>query len=109
MLGKTEVNGDNAAPIWKWLKDEMPGFMGLKRIKWNFEKFLISADGKVVGRWASTTGPASLEEPIVKEIEKAKQSGTLAAAATAAPTTTADAPAPAPADAPVKTEEAKLA
>lgn len=106
MLGKTEVNGDNAAPIWKWLKDEMPGFMGLKRIKWNFEKFLVSADGKVVGRWASTTGPASLEEPIVKEIEKAKQSGTLAAAAATA-TTTADAPAPA--DAPAKTEEAKLA
>ncbi|KAL2008291.1 hypothetical protein VTN00DRAFT_8273 [Thermoascus crustaceus] len=72
VLGKTEVNGDNASPLWEWMKTEMPGIMGLKRVKWNFEKFLISADGKVVGRWASTTKPESLEETILKEIEKAK-------------------------------------
>lgn len=72
MLGKTEVNGDKAEPVWEWMKNEMPGIMGLKRVKWNFEKFLISAEGKVVGRWASTTKPESLEETILKEIEKAK-------------------------------------
>ena len=67
------MNGDKAAPIWEWLKTEKPGVMGLKRVKWNFEKFLIDADGKVVGRWASTTKPESLEGTIVKEIEKAEK------------------------------------
>lgn len=78
MLGKSDVNGDKAAPVWTWMKEQQPGLLGLKRIKWNFEKFLISADGKVVGRWASLTKPESLEEPILKEIEKAKKEGSLA-------------------------------
>ncbi|PYH95111.1 thioredoxin-like protein [Aspergillus ellipticus CBS 707.79] len=78
VLGKLDVNGDKAAPVWTWMKEQQPGLLGLKRIKWNFEKFLISADGKVVGRWASLTKPESLEEPIVKEIEKAQKAGTLA-------------------------------
>ncbi|KAF9893045.1 hypothetical protein FE257_012456 [Aspergillus nanangensis] len=79
VLGKLDVNGANAAPIWEWMKEERPGLLGMKRVKWNFEKFLISADGKVVGRWASTTKPQSLEADILKEIEKAKKNGTLAA------------------------------
>lgn len=70
-----DVNGDNVAPIWDWLKSEKPGVVGLKRVKWNFEKFLIDADGKVVGRWASTTKPESLEGTILKEIEKAEKAG----------------------------------
>jgi len=70
MLAKIDVNGDNAAPLYTWMKAEIPGLMGMKRIKWNFEKFLISADGKVVGRWASITKPESLEGAILKEIEK---------------------------------------
>ncbi|EEP79736.1 glutathione peroxidase [Uncinocarpus reesii 1704] len=75
VLGKVDVNGDRASPVFDWMKKEMPGLMGLKRVKWNFEKFLISADGKVVGRWASTTKPESLEGQIVKEIEKAEKTG----------------------------------
>lgn len=74
VLGKLDVNGNEAAPVWEWMKEEMPGLMGLKRVKWNFEKFLISADGKVVGRWASTTKPETLEETILKEIEKGSSS-----------------------------------
>lgn len=70
VLGKLDVNGNEAAPVFNWMKEEMPGLMGLKRVKWNFEKFLISADGKVVGRWASTTKPETLEETILQEIEK---------------------------------------
>ena len=70
ILGKTEVNGDNANPLFQWLKEEKPGLMGLKRIKWNFEKFLIGRDGKVKARWASTTKPESLEKNILEEIEK---------------------------------------
>ena len=46
--------------------------MGLKRVKWNFEKFLIGRDGKVKGRWASTTKPENLASPILAEIEKGK-------------------------------------
>lgn len=69
MLGKTEVNGDGAEPLWAWLKTEKPGIMGLTRIKWNFEKFLVGKDGKVKARWASTSKPEGLREAIVKELK----------------------------------------
>ena len=72
MLGKADVNGDKAEPLYDWLKGEKAGIMGLKRIKWNFEKFLVGRDGKVVGRWASTTKPEALKAPIEEEINKAK-------------------------------------
>ncbi|PLN85557.1 glutathione peroxidase [Aspergillus taichungensis] len=78
VLGKLDVNGEQAAPLWTWMKEQQPGLMGLKRIKWNFEKFLISPDGKVVGRWASVTKPESLEQTILAELEKAKKQGLLA-------------------------------
>jgi len=68
VLGKVDVNGDSAAPVFEWLKKEKPGVMGLKRVKWNFEKFLIGRDGKVKGRWASTSKPESLKEAIEKEL-----------------------------------------
>ncbi|OJD34280.1 glutathione peroxidase [Diplodia corticola] len=68
VLGKVDVNGDKADPVWEWMKSEKAGLMGLKRIKWNFEKFLIGKDGKVKGRWASTTKPESLKDVIEKEL-----------------------------------------
>lgn len=68
VLGKTEVNGDSPEPVWEWMKKEKPGLMGLQRIKWNFEKFLIGKDGKVKGRWASTTKPASIKNAIEAEL-----------------------------------------
>ncbi|OBT53762.1 hypothetical protein VE04_05045 [Pseudogymnoascus sp. 24MN13] len=70
IFGKTEVNGDNADPLWEYIKSEKPGLMGMKRVKWNFEKFLISRDGKVVERWASTKKPETLEGDVLKEIAK---------------------------------------
>lgn len=70
VLGKTNVNGDHAEPLYEWLKKEKPGILGLKRIKWNFEKFLIGKDGKVVERWASTAKPQSLESAILAELKK---------------------------------------
>jgi glutathione peroxidase-family protein len=70
IMKKIDVNGDGADPVYKWLKDEKAGLMGLKMIKWNFEKFLIGADGKVKGRWASTTKPEALEKPILDELAK---------------------------------------
>jgi peroxiredoxin len=72
IMGKTDVNGDKATPLYEWLKESHPGLLGLKRIKWNFEKFLIGRDGKVKGRWASTTKPESLEKPILDELNKSK-------------------------------------
>jgi glutathione peroxidase len=68
-MQKIDVNGDKASDLYEWLKTEKPGLMGLKRIKWNFEKFLVGRDGKVKGRWASTTKPESLEKPILDELE----------------------------------------
>lgn len=74
ILGKTNVNGDNAEPVYEWMKKEMPGLLGMKRIKWNFEKFLIGRDGKVKQRWASTTKPESLESAIGAELNKGDKS-----------------------------------
>ena len=71
MLKKVDVNGDDAAPVWEWMKASHPGMLGLKRIKWNFEKFLIGPDGKVKSRWGSVTKPESLKEPILQEINAA--------------------------------------
>ncbi|KAF2140468.1 uncharacterized protein K452DRAFT_288552 [Aplosporella prunicola CBS 121167] len=72
VLGKIDVNGEEAAPVFEWLKKEMPGLMGLKRVKWNFEKFLVGRDGTVKGRWASTTKPESLKEVVEKELTGGK-------------------------------------
>ncbi|KAG9235395.1 putative peroxiredoxin HYR1 [Amylocarpus encephaloides] len=68
IMGKTDVNGDQASPLFEWLKKEKPGLMGMKRVKWNFEKFLVGKDGAVKGRWASTTKPESLAKPILDEL-----------------------------------------
>ncbi|OYZ43576.1 MAG: glutathione peroxidase, partial [Novosphingobium sp. 16-62-11] len=66
LMAKIEVNGDNADPLYDWLKKEAPGLLGTKAIKWNFTKFLIGRDGKVVSRYAPTDKP----ESIAKDIEK---------------------------------------
>ena len=68
VLGKVDVNGDSADPVFEWLKNEKAGLMGLKRVKWNFEKFLVGRDGKVINRWASTTKPESIKADIEKAI-----------------------------------------
>jgi glutathione peroxidase len=64
LMAKVEVNGDAASPLFDWLKTEAPGVLGTKRIKWNFTKFLIGRDGKVVRRFAPTEKPAKLESAI---------------------------------------------
>ena len=69
IMKKTDVNGDKAEPVFEWMKKEMPGLMGLKRVKWNFEKFLIGKDGQVKMRWASYTKPESLEGAIEAELK----------------------------------------
>ncbi|KAK5139599.1 glutathione peroxidase [Cryomyces antarcticus] len=80
VLGKTDVNGAHAEPVWEWMKASMPGLLGLKRVKWNFEKFLIGRDGEVKQRWASTAKPESLKAAIENELQAgAKPSKTEAA------------------------------
>ncbi|PAV16223.1 telomerase reverse transcriptase [Pyrrhoderma noxium] len=78
LMQKSDVNGDNTNPVYKWLKDEKAGLLGLTRVKWNFEKFLIDKNGKVAHRWASTKSPESIEP----EIEKLLNEGGEAAPAT---------------------------
>ena len=60
MFDKIEVNGDNAHPLYKYLKHEAPGLMGPEAIKWNFTKFLVRKDGTVYKRYAPTTTPGQL-------------------------------------------------
>ncbi|EGV62163.1 Glutathione peroxidase 2 [Yamadazyma tenuis] len=66
VLAKIDVNGDNADPVFKYLKSQKSGLLGLTRVKWNFEKFLIDKDGKVVQRYGSTTKPLSIGPAIEK-------------------------------------------
>lgn len=64
MMGKVDVNGDDAAPIFKYMKKEKPGLLGVERIMWNFGKFLIDRSGNVVARYAPTTKPEELAADI---------------------------------------------
>ena len=61
---KVEVNGDGAHPLWKWLKKEKPGLLGIEGVKWNFTKFLIDKQGKVVKRYAPTDTPEKIEKDL---------------------------------------------
>lgn len=63
MFAKIDVNGENAHPLFKYLKEEQHGFI-TDDIKWNFTKFLIDKNGKPIDRYAPTTKPASIEEDI---------------------------------------------
>jgi glutathione peroxidase len=67
IMSKIEVNGSNTAPVYDFLKSSAPGILGIEMIKWNFTKFLIGKDGKVINRYAPQTNP----EDIAKDIESA--------------------------------------
>lgn len=71
MMAKVEVNGDAAAPLYVWLKDEAPGLLGLKAIKWNFTKFLVGRDGRVIKRYAPQDAPVTLAEDIEQALAQA--------------------------------------
>lgn len=68
MFSKIEVNGENAHPIYKYLKSELSGFGG-SRIKWNFTKFLIDAEGNPVKRFSPTTKPEKIEKHLKKILD----------------------------------------
>ena len=66
MFEKVDVNGDEAHPLYQWLRSEKSGLLG-DAIKWNFTKFLVGRDGQVIKRYGSTTKP----EKIAEDIERA--------------------------------------
>jgi len=66
VFGKVDVNGADAAPLYRWLKKQAPGLFGTEGIKWNFTKFLIDREGNVVERYAPQTKP----EDIAADIER---------------------------------------
>ena len=64
MMGKVDVNGPAAHPLYKWLSAEAPGLLGSKSIKWNFTKFLVGKDGQVIKRYAPTDKPVALAKDV---------------------------------------------
>jgi glutathione peroxidase len=67
MMAKVDVNGTEAHPLYRWLAAEAPGLLGSKAIKWNFTKFLVGKDGRVLKRYAPQDAP----EKLAKDIEAA--------------------------------------
>jgi glutathione peroxidase len=64
MFAKIDVNGTGAHPLWAWLKGQKPGVLGTEAIKWNFTKFLVGRDGRVLQRFAPNDNPESLRPAI---------------------------------------------
>ncbi len=64
MFAKIEVNGANAHPLYRFLKSAAPGVLGSEAIKWNFTKFLVDRDGRVVRRYAPTDTPEAIRADI---------------------------------------------
>ena len=70
MFSKIDVNGENADPLYNYLKQEQSGFLGTDAIKWNFTKFLVDRGGNVINRYAPITKPKSIESDIQKYLDK---------------------------------------
>jgi glutathione peroxidase len=68
LFAKIDVNGDAAAPLYRYLKREKPGLLGTEAIKWNFTKFLVDRNGGVVARYAPNDTPESLEADVAKAL-----------------------------------------
>ena len=66
MFSKIDVNGENADPLYKFLKHEQGGFLWIDSIKWNFTKFLVDREGNIVDRYAPSTKPQSIKTDIEK-------------------------------------------
>ncbi|CAG2178012.1 unnamed protein product, partial [Oppiella nova] len=64
MMAKIKVNGDDAHPLYKWLKDKQGGYLGFDGIKWNFTKFLVDQNGVPIKRYAPTVAPKDIESDV---------------------------------------------
>jgi glutathione peroxidase len=70
LFSKINVNGNDTAPLFQYLKSAAPGLLGIEAIKWNFTKFLIDREGNVVERYAPTTTPKNMESDIEATLRK---------------------------------------
>ncbi len=70
MFSKIDVNGENTHDLYKFLKESSKGVLGTEAIKWNFTKFLVDKNGKVVKRYAPSTKPSDIEKDIKKMVLK---------------------------------------
>lgn len=68
LFAKIDVNGADAHPLYRWLKDEKAGVLGTQAIKWNFTKFLVGRDGRVLKRYGSSTTPDDMRDDIEKAL-----------------------------------------
>jgi glutathione peroxidase len=68
MFAKIDVNGDKAAPLYRYLKSAKPGLLGTEAIKWNFTKFLVDRSGNAIARYAPNDTPESLEADIARAL-----------------------------------------
>jgi glutathione peroxidase len=73
LFSKIDVNGPRAHPLYEFLKESKRGFLGTRRIKWNFTKFLIDRQGKPIKRYSPQTTPASIEKDIAAALENRGQ------------------------------------
>ncbi len=71
MMSKIETNGANAHPLYRWLVAEAPGLLGSKAIKWNFTKFLVGRDGRVIKRYGPGDKPEAIEGDIAAALDRA--------------------------------------
>jgi glutathione peroxidase len=70
MMAKVDVNGDKADALFRWLKQSAPGMLGSEAIKWNFTKFLVGRDGRVIKRYAPNDEPENLRKDIEAALAK---------------------------------------
>lgn len=68
MFSKVNVNGDDAIALYKYLKEQAPGILGSKMIKWNFTKFLVNKEGEVLERFAPNAKGAALKQALQKAL-----------------------------------------
>jgi glutathione peroxidase len=68
LFGKVDVNGKDAHPLFQYLTKAAPGFLGTETIKWNFTKFLVDRNGKVIERYASMAKPEDIDKAIEKRL-----------------------------------------
>lgn len=69
LFSKIDVNGADEAPLYGYLKSEAPGLLGSKKIKWNFTKFLVDKNGKVLKRYAPQDKPEKIKDDILKVLD----------------------------------------
>lgn len=77
MMDKVDVKGVSAHPLFEWLSAQAPGLLGTKVIKWNFTKFLVGKDGKVLQRYAPQTEPQKLTQDIEAALTASSGEGGL--------------------------------